>query len=363
MSTSRRPSTPQSTKQPAAKVRPLLARPGARFACAGDGLCCTDAHALGPVSRKERRQVEAFREHATVYLPLLGARVLSSTADGRCVFLGPSARCSIHATRGREAKPNACQRFPYGLVATPDGGRVTTEHRCPCRTLGERPPLDLAEAERSLTVGATRLDADARVGPRVHLTRRRLVRWDTYRAEEAAMFMRLARGERLESALGANPLPTLRASHWSDIAHLLRASTDGTACGEALVLAGDVLLTLARVPAKRHFKLQARPWAKWFDRAQERARAPGDGEDILRDYVRDQLWRMDWCAQGASFTQARAAISTQAAIARGVAQRLRALGVRDDRAMAEAVFVAELTTATSLWEDVLHQITEEALFR
>ena len=34
------------------KPRPLIVRPGARFACAGDGLCCTDLHALGPLTRE-----------------------------------------------------------------------------------------------------------------------------------------------------------------------------------------------------------------------------------------------------------------------------------------------------------------------
>lgn len=337
------------------RVRPLLARPGARFACAGDGLCCTDAHALGPVTRKERKQVELFRADATVYLPMLEGRALASKADGSCVFLGASARCSIHAEHGPEAKPDACQRFPYGLVATPDGGRITTEHRCPCRTLGDRAPLDVSDADRALSAGKGRVDADARIGPRVRMSKRRRVGWSVYRTEEEPLLDRLARGERPETVLDAVPWPKLRVSPWTDIGHLLRSCVDGTACGEALVLAGDVLLALV---GERRRPLRARPWSTWFDRAERRAKAPGEGEDVLRDYVADQLWRLDWCAFGATFAQGRADIATRVALARAVAERLRAAGTREDRAMAEAVFVVELTAATSIWESVLHQIVE-----
>ena len=34
-------------------VEPLMARPGAHYTCFGDGLCCTDLHGLGPLSKKE----------------------------------------------------------------------------------------------------------------------------------------------------------------------------------------------------------------------------------------------------------------------------------------------------------------------
>ncbi len=357
---SRLPSKPVKSRRVAKpagpKVRPLLARPGARFTCAGDGLCCTDAHALGPVTPKERRQVERFRDDATVYLPTLDARVLASTPDGGCVFLRGGAGCSIHADHGPEAKPDACRRFPYGLVATPDGGRVTTEHRCPCRTLGDRPPLDLADAERALTAGKTRVDADARIGPRVRMTTRSRIAWAAYRVQEDALLARLAQGERPETVLGSAPLGRLRTSTWTDLAHLLRSYVDGTACGEALVFSGEVLLALAGEKTRARFPLRTRRWAKWFDRAEQRAQTPGSGDAVLRDYVEDQLWRMDWCAYGATFAQGRADISTRVALARGVAKRLRSVGVRDDRAMAEAVFVVELTAATSVWEAVLHQL-------
>jgi hypothetical protein len=338
------------------QVRPLLARPGARFTCAGDGLCCTDAHALGPVTRKERRQVERFRDDATVYLPTLEARVLATKPDGGCVFLLPDARCGIHAEHGPEAKPDACQRFPYGLVATPDGGRITTEHRCPCRTLGARPLIELGEAASALTAGRGRVDADARIGPRVRLAARRSVSWGTYRSEEDALLARLAQGEKPESVLDASPLPALRGSDWPHVAHELSTYDEDTACSAALRFAGALLATLAGARAR---PVGPRPWARWFDRAEARANDPGDAEAMLRDYVEDQLWRMDWCAYGATFAQGRADIATRVALARAAARRLRSEGLRDDRAMAEALFVVELATSTSVWQDVLLAIDAE----
>src|SRR5258708_5447875 len=127
-----------------AKVRPLLLREGARYACFGDGLCCTDMHALGPLTRSE---VVQLRSHAVERNEHLRAPVLR-TAAGRCVFLEDDG-CAIHRAKGEGAKPSSCRGFPYRLIATPQGGRVVTEHRCPCRTLGDRPPIDRADAERS----------------------------------------------------------------------------------------------------------------------------------------------------------------------------------------------------------------------
>ena len=37
-------------KKKKTKLRPLTPRPGARYTCFGDGLCCTDIHAIGPLT-------------------------------------------------------------------------------------------------------------------------------------------------------------------------------------------------------------------------------------------------------------------------------------------------------------------------
>ena len=82
--------------------------------------------------------------------------MLNTAADGGCVFLMADQRCSVHAQRGAEAKPDGCRRFPLGLVATPNGGRITTDHRCPCRTMGDRPEIRPEDVESSISDGGSR---------------------------------------------------------------------------------------------------------------------------------------------------------------------------------------------------------------
>ena len=87
--------------------------------------------------------------------------MLNTAADGGCVFLMADQRCSVHAQLGAEAKPDGCRRFPLGLAATPNGGRITTDHRCPCRTMGDRPEIRsrarcrMAAAGPSLTAASS----------------------------------------------------------------------------------------------------------------------------------------------------------------------------------------------------------------
>src|SRR5260370_891972 len=65
-----------------AKVRPLLLREGARYACFGDGLCCTDMHALGPLTRSEVVQLRSHAVERNEHLrAVLGAAPFPSLDD------------------------------------------------------------------------------------------------------------------------------------------------------------------------------------------------------------------------------------------------------------------------------------------
>jgi hypothetical protein len=343
--------------RPATRIRPLLVREGARFTCHGDGLCCSDAHALGPLTRAERAHVTRFRADAAVYLPLLKDWAFN-TREGGCVFLDRNARCTIHAQHGPEQKPAACNRFPYGLIATPVGGRVTTEHRCPCRTLGERPPLDLADAERSLAAGHARVTVEGRVPERVALTGRRRVKFETYLAYERPILARLLAGEDPLDVLRAAPLPALDGRRWLDAAVELRAERDGTSCGEATAMFGDVLLELVE---DRKLPVRERPWAKWFDRAARRAEgAPRAAEELLSDFVADAIWKLDWLWLG-TFAQGLAELATRVVVARALCEKLVRAGLRGDRAMAEALLVVEIGALTGVWDALVERIVEEPL--
>ena len=141
---------------------------------------------------------------------------MAASQNANCYFI-KDGKCGVHAKYGPEAKPTGCRRFPYGLVSTPDGGRVTTEHRCSCRNLGERPPLDLEDAEASLRDRAGRLEVDQEVPERIPITSKKKVSWTQYRMLEDAMFARLFAGERAEDVLDAPALPPLVESEWADI--------------------------------------------------------------------------------------------------------------------------------------------------
>ena len=133
------------------KLHPLRVRPGARFTCHGDGLCCSDVHLLGPVTGDEARVLNAIDERILAWSG--DDRVLVTTVDGRCMFAGAGV-CELHARLGPEVKPASCKQFPFMLVTTPTGGRVTTEHRCPRQPEARRAPLG---------TGAARARGDARL--------------------------------------------------------------------------------------------------------------------------------------------------------------------------------------------------------
>src|SRR4051812_17140485 len=168
------------------RARPLLVRKGARYTCFGDGLCCTDIHALGPVTRREKLAVDLLEPGALIRHKDLAAPVFKHAPSGACV-LRSERGCELHARHGEAAKPVGCSRFPFGLVATPDGGRITTEHRCPCRTLGDRPPITPENALSSLVDSLGRLSANGKVGPRVRIAEGKTLAWARFARVEAAM--------------------------------------------------------------------------------------------------------------------------------------------------------------------------------
>ena len=335
------------------RVRPLIVRPGARYRCFGDGLCCTDLHLLGPLTQREVVRLRVMSDEIVVWNAQLEAPVLRTTDRGGCVFLLDSG-CALHAELGARSKPGGCRRFPYRLVATPVGGRVVTEHRCPCRTLGDRPPIDLADAEESLRDEGGRLQADTRVPHRLKRTRKLRMTFHSYAALEADWIARILAGEDPLDVLDAEVLSPLPDVSWIDVAHNLRARIDGSACGDALAWFGDVLLSLAD-PKFKTRTVRNRPWAPAFDRAEARSPAVQSAESVLADWLVDALWSLDWVLVG-SLEAGRCELGTRWVVAREITARLRALGVRPDRAAAEAVSIVEIAGASGVWGSVVREI-------
>jgi hypothetical protein len=342
---SRRPASP----------RPLLVRPGARFACAGDGLCCTDLHALGAITRSEAQAMRRLIPGSVIHHPDVDAPCMRPGPSGACAQL-VRGRCSVHARFGAEQKPVGCRRYPYGLVSTPLGGRVTTEHRCPCRTLGERPPLDVHEAEHSLLDQSGRLEVDEVAPSRVALTVKQRVAFERYAELEGALLVRLERGERVERVLGAKPLPALSERAWPMFATELLDLDDGTRGGVAVAWVADGLLALASgyKPPRRE-----RPWHDAFEHGARRARKPGSPERVFADWVADEIWMMRFLPWGCSFDVARAELVTRLAVARWIARKIAQRGVRADQAAAEAVMAVELAALCEIWPEAVSAIAND----
>ncbi len=127
--------------------------------CHSCGHCCTDYWV--PVTDEERRRIEeqGWAELAEFQgLPLFvkygkwGRRKyrLNQRDGDRCVFLSEQGRCRIHEKFGMEAKPLACQMYPYVLVPSGNHWRVGVRFACPSAAANKgRPVADqLADLKR-----------------------------------------------------------------------------------------------------------------------------------------------------------------------------------------------------------------------
>jgi hypothetical protein len=342
--------TPSARGAPA--LRPLLVRPEARFDCFGDGLCCTDIHALGPVTRAEKKHLDLIAPQSLVRHKDLAAPVFRTQSNGACIHRSERG-CEVHATHGMKAKPTGCSRFPFGLMATPEGGRITTEHRCPCRTLGERPALTVEMAQPWLVDAAGRLSPNGRVGSRVLIAPGRRVSFERYRELEHGMIARLVAGEDALAVLEKRPLGRLEGERWSNVVRRCSEERDGTQYGEALVWFGAALrLTKGLRHGSGELSALERPWAWSFDRAEQRSPRGRSAEDVLGDWLADLVWSLDWVFAVRSFEAGRRELATLYAIALEIVNHLVRKKVRPDRAAAEAVMIVELTRQSDIWEDV-----------
>jgi hypothetical protein len=341
--------------KPVCVSRPLLAREGARFTCFSDGLCCTDIHALGPLSRAEVRSVRALIPDAVYLHPGVGEPCMVPGLDGDCAQR-EAGLCGVHKRFGAQAKPAGCRRFPYGLLSTPEGGRITTEHRCPCRTLGDRPPLSLSDAERSLSNGQGRLEPDRRAPLRVPVGAGRFWSFARYRKVEGAYISRLLAGQAPEAVLAATVRPELHVGDWDGLVQDLYDASDGSSGGEAICWYADALAHLGgRTPTAG----RERPWAAAFDRGIARSLCEADPAKMIADWVADELWQMRWLGWDCTFDVARAELATRVAMVRWLVERLGDRQVRADQAAAEAIMIVELGACYDQWSDLVAAIAND----
>ena len=330
-----------------ARREPLLIRPGARFDCVGDGLCCSDIHAVGPLNEEDREMLTVISEDAIDRHEGEDAAVMMMRTDtGRCVFWSEDG-CALHSKLGPEMKPSPCIQFPYALTATPAGGRVSTQHRCTCRTLGPLPPITADIARPNLLDADGELTFEHAVLDQVEWSESETVSFDEYVKREADLLEGLRSGDSLSTVLDAEPFPSLEGTTWLDVAdELLEFQGTSRAACASRWFADAIGFLVGRRERTEH----ARPWADAFERAAARVSEPASPNQVFGDWLADELWAMRWTHWG-SLERARSEWATRLAIARRIAGWLDiSTPLADNVAAAEAVMIVDVIGTTDPWE-------------
>jgi Fe-S-cluster containining protein len=328
--------------------RALHVRPGARFTCHADGLCCSDIHVLGPVEESE-----------LVPLRPLGHRIVGRDASvsgwafrvadtGACPFLESTNLCRVHATLGPQLKPATCRLFPFYLVGTPAGVRVSTSHRCTCRSIGQREPLDEERVRAELGVVEGALPLAWSAPARIAIDAEREVSFAEWTAREARLLDKLNAGVGLSAVLGASAFPPLRNDSWEKVAARFCQPADATGFEQAKAWIGEAVRAHVSQTA---IVERPRPWARFLARVAARSTEGDNREAILSDWLADELWGLGWTRWG-SFEQARLDFSTRAAIVTTLEAVFARLGTAPTLAMAEAVLVVDAIVHSPHWDAV-----------
>lgn len=326
----------------------LLVRPGARFRCFADGLCCSSIHLLGPVSAQELIPVKRLNRDPVFYDTSIRAKVFRFKEDGSCIFLRPDFLCSVHAKLGVDAKPDTCRKFPFSLVATPAGRRVITAHRCSCRTLGERPEMTPAIVEAEIRMPNKPLRSERSMFGRVPLGPRQHISFTKWLQVEAPLLQALAAGEDPYAVLDAKPFPKLKKRSWKDVAKEFHEQDDESSYEIAKSWFADAILN---VVYGTRFPKRTRPWSRFFDKAESRSPNIQKPRDMLNDWVSDVIWSFEWTDHG-NFARARKEMATRLAMIEAIAKQIVKQGTRKDRAVAEALMIIEDVGTTEAWGDV-----------
>jgi Fe-S-cluster containining protein len=337
-------------------------RPGARFTCHADGLCCSDVHVLGPVEDAELVPLRPLGQHARPGVRIVGRDASVNgwafrvAETGACPFLEADNLCHVHATLGPERKPVTCRLFPFYLVGTPAGVRVATSHRCTCRSIGQREPLDAARVRAEIGVPDGALPLAWSAPARIALEADRDVSFAEWTTREARLLERLNAGDGLAALLGAPAFPPLRNDSWEKVAARFRQPADATGFEQAKAWIGEAISAHVNQTALAE---RPRPWARFLPRVAARSTAADGREGILSDWLADELWGLGWTRWG-SFEQARMDFSTRAIIVAALEATFARLGTPPPIAMAEAILVVDAVVHSPHWDAVARALPRRA---
>lgn len=323
-----------------ARPRPLRIRPGTRFACRGDGLCCGDVHLWGPITEREAATLSLISPDLLTRKPDDGTRVLAPSAEGRCLLYRDG--CSLHAALGANAKPAVCRRFPFSITATPSGGRVVLSYRCSCAIVPSGGEITEADVLEAVAGPSGRISRDATVTT-IAVEPGRAIPFSEWEVMEAELLDRLER-EPPEAVLDREPFSLLTRERFCTLGEALVDGEPLSRSDHAVAWFGDALL--ARF-ASRALPPRERPWSDAFDAALEASPASSP-EALLARWVGDDIWALVW-ARGGSLELARRVLALRVAVTRDIAARMESLGIAPARAMAEAILITTLTGISDPW--------------
>ncbi len=330
-----------------ARRDPLLVRAGARFECVGDGLCCSDIHAVGALNEEDCEMLAVISADAIDRHEGEDAAVMMMRGDtGRCVFWSEQG-CAIHSQLGPEMKPSPCIQFPYALTATPLGGRISTQHRCTCRTLGPLPLVTADEARPNLLDSNGELKPEHAVLDDVAWSATESLSFAEYAEREAGLLGSLMEGANLMRVLDAEPFPVLEGLSWTDVVDELFEFQGPSRAAAAARWFGSAIGFLVD---RRDPTGLDRPWADSFEQAGGRVVDPVPPNRVFGDWLADDIWSLRWTRFG-SLARARTELATRLAIARRIAGWLDiSTPKRDNIAAAEAVMIVDVIGTTDTWE-------------
>lgn len=326
----------------------IAVRPGVRFTCHADGLCCSDIHVLGPLSDEELIPLRALGRKIVGRDASVGGWAFRVEQRGACSFLVEDNRCRVHATLGAELKPATCRRFPFYFVETPLGLRAATSHRCTCRTLGERALIDEAAVFAEVGTPQAPLTTAWKVGASVVVEGQDSVPFLVWTQIEERLIARLLRTRDSRSVLDAPGFSVLRQGTWAAVAERFGRPIDASGFEQAKAWIGDAIFA---VEEGRPYLDRPRPWQRFLPNLTSRIKETDAPAAMLADWMADEIWCLEWTRRG-SFLQARLDFATRLRIVTALADEFLRLGTPPILATAEAIMVMDAVGHSPHWDQV-----------
>lgn len=170
---------------------------GMAYTCHNSGVCCNvfdsipvDEAAQDAISGMDQGRLNHVAGNdadqiVTVETPESQSPVLARKACGSCIMLTEDHLCAIHKIMGEEAKPQACQDFPWRYVETPGGIYVGLSFVCPS-VRDNRGQLVTAQ-EESVRLKYSRAASVRKAPDEIMLNSHRALSWEDYLAFEQGL--------------------------------------------------------------------------------------------------------------------------------------------------------------------------------